>query len=104
MPAVVRRAAGSCRTGAGGGIGDRHVNTSTFLPLAHLGPVRIVLDDGQIHTGNFRTDILSERAVSAFFFGDVRPLSLPIDGIVSIEALATSDTGSMMGLEEAAAA
>ncbi len=50
--------------------------------------MRIVLADGQIHTGEFRTDILSPSAISAFFVGDVRPLSLSIEEVLSIEALA----------------
>jgi hypothetical protein len=58
-----------------------------FLHRARSGRVRIVLRDGQVHTGQFRTDILSQNAISAFFFGDIRPLSLPIDDVVSIEAL-----------------
>ncbi len=57
-----------------------------FLPQAS-GRVRIRLDDGSVHTGRFRTDILSERAMSAYFYGEVRDISLPIDLIVSIESL-----------------
>jgi hypothetical protein len=58
-----------------------------FLHRARAGRVRITLRDGQVHTGRFRTDILSRNALSAFFFGDVRPLSLAIHDIVSCEAL-----------------
>ncbi len=57
-----------------------------FLPRAH-GHVRIHLRDGSIHTGRFRTDILSETALSAFFHGDTRDISLPLDAIVTIESL-----------------
>jgi hypothetical protein len=58
-----------------------------FLHRARAGRVRITLTDGQTHTGQFRTDLLSTRALSAYFFGDIRPLSLPIDDIVSCDAL-----------------
>jgi len=57
-----------------------------FLPRAH-GHVRIHLRDGSIHTGRFRTDILSETALSAFFHGDTRDISLPLDAIVAVESL-----------------
>lgn len=57
-----------------------------FLPRAH-GHVRIHLRDGSIHTGRFRTDILTETALSAFFHGDARDISLPLDAIVTIESL-----------------
>jgi hypothetical protein len=65
-----------------------------FLHRARSGRVRIVLTDGQIHTGHFRTDILSANAISAFFHGDIRPISLPIDNVVSIEALAAEAVAS----------
>ncbi len=65
------------------------MSISKFLDLAQLGRVRIALSDGQVHTGHFRTDILSENAISAFFFGDARPLSLSISEVVTIEALPT---------------
>jgi hypothetical protein len=58
-----------------------------FLLRARAGRVRITLVDGQIHTGQFRTDLLSQNALSAYFFGDIRPLSLHIDEIVTCEAL-----------------
>ena len=51
------------------------------------GPVRIRLTDGSTHTGHFRTDILSSSALSAYFHGDVRDMSLPIAAVVEIEAL-----------------
>ncbi len=57
-----------------------------FIPRAD-GRVRIRLVDGSVHTGRFRTDILSERAMSAYFYGEVRDISLPIDLIVSVESL-----------------
>jgi hypothetical protein len=57
-----------------------------FLPRAH-GHVRIHLCDGSVHTGRFRTDILSETALSAFFHGDARDISLPLDAILTIESL-----------------
>lgn len=65
-----------------------HINE--FLPRARSGRVRITLVDGQIHHGHFRTDILSPSAVSAFFFGDERPLSLGIEEVLAIDALAES--------------
>jgi hypothetical protein len=58
-----------------------------FLHRARAGRVRITLSDGQTHTGQFRTDLLSANALSAYFFGDIRPLSLHIDEIVACEAL-----------------
>jgi len=58
-----------------------------FLHRARAGRVRIALADGQSFTGSFRTDILSTSALSAYFFGDVRDLSLSIDDIVSVDAL-----------------
>lgn len=58
-----------------------------FLHRSRAGRVRIVLRDGQVHTGQFRTDILSQSAISAFFFGDIRPLSIPIDDVLSVETL-----------------
>ncbi len=60
--------------------------TEDFLPQA-AGRVRIFLTDGSVHTGHFRTDILSEHALSAYFFGDVRDISLPIGLIDAIEPL-----------------
>jgi hypothetical protein len=58
------------------------------LLVRSSGPVRIRLSDGSVHTGRFRTDILSERAVSAFFYGDVRDMSLPVSMIDEVEAVA----------------
>lgn len=57
-----------------------------FLPQAH-GRVQIRLEDGSVHRGRFRTDILSERALSVYFYGDIRDISLPIDLIDSVESL-----------------
>ncbi len=57
-----------------------------FLPRAS-GHVRMQLADGSIHTGHFRTDILSPSALSVYFYGDVRDLSLPIADIDAIEGL-----------------
>jgi hypothetical protein len=57
-----------------------------FLPQAH-GRVRIHLTDGSVHTGFFRTDLLSPNILSAYFFGDARDISLPIEWIDAIEAL-----------------
>ena len=57
-----------------------------FLPHSH-GGVRIRLQDGSTHTGRFRTELLGPSAVSAYFYGDARDLSLPISLIVSIESL-----------------
>ena len=57
-----------------------------FLPRAH-GRVRIALADGSVHTGHFRTDLLSPSILSAYFYGDARDISLPIAAIDSIDAL-----------------
>jgi hypothetical protein len=57
-----------------------------FLPRAY-GRVRILLSDGSVHTGSFRTDLLSPNILSAYFFGDARDISLPIAAIDAIEAL-----------------
>jgi len=57
-----------------------------FLPRAY-GRVRIHLCDGSVHTGSFRTDLLSPNILSAYFFGDARDISLPIAAIDTIEAL-----------------
>lgn len=57
-----------------------------FLRRCH-GRVRITLVDGSVHTGRFRTDILGPSALSAFFHGDVRDMSLPIGLITSLEML-----------------
>ena len=51
------------------------------------GPVRIRLTDGSTHTGHFRTDILTPSALSAYFHGDARDMSLPIEAVLEIEAL-----------------
>ncbi|GAC1396770.1 MAG: hypothetical protein NVS2B8_19720 [Vulcanimicrobiaceae bacterium] len=51
------------------------------------GPVRIQLVDGTVHTGRFRTDILTPTALSAYFHGDIRDMSLPIEIVVAIESL-----------------
>lgn len=66
------------------------MSTNEFLHRARAEKVRIRLDDGQEFTGHFRTDILSPNALSAFFYGDVRDLSLFIEDIVSVEALTGS--------------
>jgi hypothetical protein len=63
------------------------MTTQDFLQRCH-GDVRIQLTDGSCRTGHFRTDILSPEAVSAYFHGDERDISLPIDLIASIESLA----------------
>ncbi len=65
-----------------------------FLHRARSGRVRIVLADGQIDTGEFRTDILRESAISAFFYGDTRPLSVPIEDVISVEALSAERVAS----------
>jgi hypothetical protein len=57
-----------------------------FLPRAY-GRVRIHLADGSVHTGHFRTDLLNPSILSAYFFGDARDISLPIDAIDAIESL-----------------
>jgi hypothetical protein len=57
-----------------------------FLPHA-FGRVRIRLTDGSVHTGSFRTDILSPSIISAYFYGDKHDISLPIEAIVAMESL-----------------
>jgi hypothetical protein len=54
------------------------------------GEVRIRLSDGATYTGHFRTDILGPSAMSAYFHGNERDLSLPIHLVTGIEQL-TSD-------------
>ena len=49
--------------------------------------VRIRLYDGSVHTGRFRTEILSASALSVYFYGDARDISLPIADIETIESL-----------------
>ncbi len=65
-----------------------------FLHRSRAERVVITLSDGQIHTGSFRTDILTSSALAAYFFGDIRPLMLWIDEIVSCEALAADALAS----------
>ncbi len=65
-----------------------------FLHRARAGRVRITLSDGQVHTGQFRTDLLSTNALSAYFFGDIRPLSLAIDDVVVCDALQAESVAS----------
>ena len=67
------------------------MHISEFLDRAAATRVRITLADGQVHTGQFRTDLLSANALSAYFFGDIRPLSLAIDDIVVCEALPAAE-------------
>lgn len=62
------------------------MSVQEFLPHAH-GSVQIRLVDGTVHTGRFRTDILTSTALSVYFHGDTRDMSLPIDAVVEIEAL-----------------
>lgn len=57
-----------------------------FLQRCH-GRVCIELPDGRMLTGQFRTDILSPAAVSAYFFGDLYDMSIPIGLIVEITNL-----------------
>lgn len=57
-----------------------------FIPRAG-GRVRIQLCDGSVHTGSFRTDILSASALSVYFYGDAHNISLPIADIDSMESL-----------------
>jgi hypothetical protein len=52
------------------------------------GHVCIHLSDGSVHTGRFRTDLLSPEALSAYFHGDERDISLPIHLIDRIDAVA----------------
>ena len=62
-----------------------------FLPRVH-GRVRITLADGSIHTGHFRTDLLSPTILAAYFHGDERDISLPIAAIDAIEPLSDFQT------------
>lgn len=59
-----------------------------FLHRSRAERVLITLANGEMHSGSFRTDILSQSALAAYFFGDIRPLMLWIDEIVACEALA----------------
>ncbi len=63
------------------------MSTNEFLRNCH-GEVRIQLTSGATHTGYFRTDILSSEAISAYFYGNERDISLPIGLVASIEHLA----------------
>jgi hypothetical protein len=74
--------------------GTVDVKINEFLHRARAGRVRITLTNGQAHFGSFRTDILSASALSAFFFGDERPISLAIDDVVTCEALANEAVAS----------
>ncbi len=65
-----------------------------FLHRARAERVQITLTDGAVHTGSFRTDILGPTALSAYFFGDIRPLSLSIDDVVACEALPSEAVAS----------
>ena len=62
------------------------MSTPDFLRTCH-GDVRIRLTDGSSYTGRFRTDILSPTAMSAYFYGDERHISLPIHLVDAIEPL-----------------
>lgn len=62
------------------------MSVQEFIPNAR-GHVRIRLVDGTVHTGRFRTDILTSTALSAYFHGDTRDMSLPIEAVVEIESL-----------------
>jgi hypothetical protein len=57
-----------------------------FLHTCH-GEVSIHLSDGSSCTAHFRTDILSPDAVSAYFYGNNRDLSLPIAIVDRIDHL-----------------
>jgi hypothetical protein len=57
-----------------------------FIPRAD-GRVRIHLCDGSVHTGRFRTDILSPSALAAYFYGDAHDISLPIADIDFMESI-----------------
>jgi hypothetical protein len=62
------------------------MSNSDFLRHCY-GEVRIHLTDGATYTGHFRTDILTPNAVSAYFYGNERDISLPIGLVDSIEHL-----------------
>ena len=55
------------------------------------GEVRIHLTGGASYTGHFRTDILTPNAISAYFYGNERDISLPIGLVDSIEHLEEED-------------
>ncbi len=69
------------------------MSIAELLPRSQ-GPVRIRLADGSLHTGRFRTDILSDRAVSVFFYGDVRNMSLPVAIIAGVESVESLELAS----------
>jgi hypothetical protein len=64
-----------------------------FLKNCH-GEVCIHLTDGSSCTGHFRTDILSPQAVSAYFYGNDRDLSLPIAIVERIDHIAEARLAS----------
>ena len=57
-----------------------------FMPRAN-GRVRIRLCDGSVHTGCFRTELLSANALSVYFYGDAHDISLPVADIETIESI-----------------
>jgi len=59
-------------------IADLHARTGSL--------VRVVMADGDVFTGIFRTEILSAYALSVFISGP-RSATLTIDEIVSIDSL-----------------
>ena len=59
-----------------------------MLEKTQTGRVQIELNTGQRFTGRFRTDILGPTAISAYFYGDQRDISLPLDSITRIEPVA----------------
>ncbi|MBD5634661.1 MAG: hypothetical protein IAI49_09300 [Candidatus Eremiobacteraeota bacterium] len=69
------------------------MSNGEFLKNCH-GEVRIQLAGGAVYTGHFRTDILSADAVSAYFYGNERDLSLPIGIVESIEHLPMASIAS----------
>ncbi len=63
------------------------MSTTDFMQVAAADHVRIRLNDGQEFTGHFRTDILTPSALSAYFYGDQRDLSLPIEAVAAVEPI-----------------
>ncbi len=59
-------------------VADLHARTGCLL--------RVVMADGEVFTGIFRTEILSAHALSVFISGP-RSATLTIDEIVSIDSL-----------------
>ncbi len=69
------------------------MSTIDFLKRCH-GRVCIELPDGRKLTGQFRTDLLSPSAVSAYFYGDLYDMSIPISLIIEVASIAEQTLAS----------